>query len=127
MSKKEVGKRPIKGRLWGASYSLSEKNKLTLECVPHEDTQLKNELREAGIRSKEIQVTDQNTGKTRTVAEVFFFNFSDWFKGLNNRIKRAFDDKRHQIRTGLNLFTGEITRAAPPPVVVIDAAELINL
>lgn len=102
MAKKEVGKREIKGRLWGCSQNLSEKNKLVLELCGHEDNDLLDDLFTDKVKYKPIELLSKLTGLPTKIGEIFFYKISDWGTVLKGRLLQEFNKHRFNIRYGLD-------------------------
>lgn len=101
MSKKEEGRRIIKGRVWSCSTNLSEKNKLCIELLGNEGQDYMHSLMRSDIKWKPIECIDKVTGVVRTVGEIFFYHISDWGKKITGPLLDAFNEHRFNIRHAL--------------------------
>lgn len=71
MSKKEEGKRPVNGKLWGCSRNLSDSNKCLIQIEEADDTTVVTELENISKEIKEVETVDKLTGKPFYVCTVF--------------------------------------------------------
>lgn len=87
-----------KGRIWGASYSLSDKHKC--ECFIESGSNRRNYsfIDRAQIRYKALQGKPDCMGNSKTVANLFMLNTSDWATEMDGLIKEAFNAHRKRIR-----------------------------
>lgn len=74
MSKKEDGKRPINGKIWGTSQNLSEKNKCIIEALEGEDQEIDKSLREISTKTKLIMSEPDNAGNSFYICTLYFYN-----------------------------------------------------
>lgn len=102
MCKKEEGRRLIKGRVWGCSYNLSEKNKLVLEMVGNEDTDLFDELCKQQISYKQITQISALTNKAFVVGEIFFYKMHHWGSVIKGRLLEKYNEHRFAIRQAID-------------------------
>jgi hypothetical protein len=101
MSKKEDGRRVIKGRVWSCSTNLSEKNKLVIELLGGESAEFMSSFMNSEIKYKCIEQIDKVTGVVKSVGEIFFFHISDWGTKITGRLLEAFNEHRFKIRHAL--------------------------
>lgn len=87
-----------KGRIWGASYSLSDKHKC--ECFIESGSVRKNYsfVDRSSIRYKALQGKPDTMGRTKTVANLFMLNSSDWATEMEGLIKDTYNAHRLRIR-----------------------------
>lgn len=101
MSKKEEGRRVIKGRVWSCSTNLSEKNKLVIELLGNEGTEFMSSLMSNDVRFKIIESINKTTGVIKNVGEIYFYKISDWGTVLKGRLLEVFNEHRFKIRHNL--------------------------
>lgn len=101
MSKKEEDRREIKGRLWGASHSLSEKNKLMIELCGSSDNDILAPMFSPEVEYKTITSESKLTGNTFRCGEIFFYKTSYWGSVFRGRLLAEFNKHRFQIRNGI--------------------------
>ena len=87
-----------KGRIWGASYSLSDKHKC--ECFIESGSSSRNYsfIDRAAIRYKALQGKPDCMGNTKTVANLYMLNSSDWATEMDGLIREAYNAHRLRIR-----------------------------
>jgi hypothetical protein len=102
MSKKEEGRRLIKGRVWGCSYNLSEKNKLVLEMVGNEDVDLFRELCKQQIEYKQLTAVNKLSKQAFLVGEIFFYKMHYWGTVIKGRLLEKYNNHRFSIRQALD-------------------------
>lgn len=124
MSKKDEDRRPIKGRLWGCSYNLSESNKLVVEIQGHEDTEIISELFKPEIEYKEITAVSALSKLPFRVGEIFFYKIADWGNVIKGKLLEKFNEHRFNIRHNINVtrekFSEKVIEAMTP-VFQLDA------
>jgi hypothetical protein len=98
MSKKEEGRRIIKGRVWSCSVNLSDKNKLVVELLGNEGTEYLHYLMKPNIRWKVIESINKKTGLIKNVGEVYFYKMSDWGTSIKGKLLDVFNEHRFKIR-----------------------------
>jgi hypothetical protein len=98
MSKKEEGKRELKGRLWGCSQNLSDTNKLSMEIVGYDELKFLHSFYQPGIKYKPIQIEDSLSSKMITIGEIFFYNIADWGTIIQGKVLEEFNKHRFNIR-----------------------------
>ena len=103
MSKKEKDKRPIKGRLWGCSSSLSHDNKLVIELLGFHDDDLLDALSVQGVHSKVIEGWDKVEKTTYRIGDLFFYKISDWGSKIKGRLLAIFREHCFNIRNGIQV------------------------
>jgi hypothetical protein len=103
MSKKEEGRRIIKGRVWGCSHNLSEKNKLTIEICGSEDYDYIQEFHKEEIFYKPIQIENSLNSSLTTIGEMYFFKLMDWGTILKGRLLQKFNEHRFNIRHNIDI------------------------
>lgn len=103
MSKKEAGRRIIKGRVWSCSTNLSEKNKLVVELLGNEGSEYLHYLFSPELRWKVIQSVNKTTGLVRNVGEIYFYNISDWGTKIKGKLLDVFNEHRFKIRHNLSI------------------------
>jgi hypothetical protein len=103
MSKKEEGRRVIKGRIWGCSHNLSENNKLTIEICGTEDYDYIQEFHKQEILYKPIQIESKLSSQLTTVGEMYFFKLIDWGTLLKGRLLAKFNEHRFNIRHNIDV------------------------
>ena len=101
MSKKEEGRRIIKGRVWSCSTNLSDKNKLVIELLGNESFEYMAPLMNSNIKYKCIQQIDKITGSIKNIGEIFFFHISDWETKITGPLLQAYNEHRFKIRHAL--------------------------
>jgi hypothetical protein len=112
--------RPITGRIWGCSKSLSQANKLVVhvpanEC--HQDLRclMANDIQYKEIFSKPPETIhaqfapDAITSQPRKIGEVYFLKAIDWFTKINGPVRKAFEQTRSQINALTQCLTFELT------------------
>ena len=102
MGKNEADRREIKGRLWSCSYSLSSKNKLTIELCGSDDQDVIAPLHDDKIAWKPIQIASKLGGSLTTIGDIFFYRLSDWGTILTGRLLSFFNEFRYKIRHDLH-------------------------
>jgi hypothetical protein len=87
-----------KGRIWGASYSLSDKHKC--ECFIESGAHKRNYsfVDRKAIRYKALQGKADCMGNTKTVANLFMLNSSAWATDMDGLIREAYNSHRLRIR-----------------------------
>jgi hypothetical protein len=103
MSKKDEDRRLIKGRVWGCSHNLGEKNKLCIELCGSGDYDYISDFLNPELSYKAIEIKDKLSGKMRKVGEIFFYKLADWGKNIKGRLLEAFNDHRYSIRHNLDI------------------------
>jgi len=98
MSKSDKSRRSISGRIWASSYSLSEKNKLTVEMYGGIDEDLLTSLFSKGVKHAPIHSVSSITQQIFKVADVFYYKISDWGTLLKGRLLEIFCTHRDNIR-----------------------------
>lgn len=98
MSKKEEGKRPLEGRLWGCSYALSNSNKCTIEITPDINTRIFSKFENLCKKVKPIYSEPNQFGQFTTLATIFMYDFNSLFKSCNDWIRDAFTAHIETIR-----------------------------
>lgn len=121
MGKSEEDRREIKGRLWGASQSLAESNKLVIEMCQSKDFEVLSELFKPEIKYKKIESKSKLSGRVFTVGEIFFFRISDWGKHLKGQILSEFNKHRFNIRHGIDFeaLKSVVSPAAAIPLPLV--------
>jgi hypothetical protein len=116
-----------KGRIWGASYSLSDKHKC--ECFIESGSHRRNYsfIDRSCIRYKALQGKPDVMGNTKTVANLFMLNSSDWATEMDGLIKEAYNAHRLRIRKNtpaqpkeylqIDIF-GERHKVIPEPEII---------
>ncbi len=116
-----------KGRIWGASYSLSDKHKCS--CFIESGSIRKNYsfVDRACIRYKALQGKPDVMGNTKTVANLYMLNQSDWASEMEGLIKDTYNAHRLRIRRNtpsqpkeylqIDIF-GERHKIIPEPEVI---------
>jgi len=112
MQKKPNLPEGFKGRIWSASYSLSQKNKCY--CYLEKDTERRNLsfVDRPMIRYKQIQSKPDCLGETKTVASMYMLYGTQWQTEMDGIIKEAYNRHRLQIRNN--------TPKQPPEYMSID-------
>lgn len=102
----------FKGRIWSASYSLSQKNKCY--CYLDKGSTRKNFsfVDRPMIRYKQIQGKPDSFGKTKTVASLYMLHSNQWATEMDGIIKETFNRHRLSIRNN--------TPSQPPEYLTID-------
>lgn len=113
MSKKEDGRRPIKGRLWGCSYNLSSENKLVIELHGSADQDILQPLFNSEIKYKQIEGIDKLSGNPYYVGEIFFYKLSDWGKIISGRLLQAYREHLFNIRHNIDIVA--LKNSLKPP------------
>lgn len=98
MSKKEDGKRPIQGRLWGCSQNISDENKLVVEIYQGEVSKVLLDMEKVAERVKDIETEPDTMGKKRHLATLFIANLEKVLKSGYNEIKKVIVDHIIKIR-----------------------------
>ena len=98
MSKKEDGKRPIKGKLWGCSQSLSDSNKCVIELYQGERETVTEELETLSENVKEILTEPNQFGEVRHLATIFLLNVRDILLKSKGELYQAVLNHIHKIR-----------------------------
>lgn len=99
VAKKDDKRRPISGRIWSCSYSLSHENKTTARCDPDETKIQVYQLERAAIPCKDILSAPDSMGQVRRIAELYSFTAQCWSKIRNSPIGKAYFDRIFAIRT----------------------------
>lgn len=92
MSKNAKDLEKIKGRIWGCNQELSKANNTKLfidrdSCV----TELKP-LMNSDIKYKPIETENSYTKLKKTIGEIFFINYIDWFTTISGSIQEKFNE-----------------------------------
>ena len=98
MSKKEEGKRPVTGRLWGCSYALSSSNVCVIEIDQSINTKIFQKFENLCKKIKPIWGEPNAFGQASVMATVFMFDFQKMFKDCNDWVKNAFMNHIEGIR-----------------------------
>lgn len=110
LCKKDEGKRKVSGKLWGCNYELSHEKKTVVHCNPEESIEENRGLFRREIEYKPIQSKPDYTGRTLTLAELFFIKKGQWKLLARSRIEEAYNSRRFEIRNNhipmpFNYFT----------------------
>lgn len=123
MSKKEEGRRIIKGRLWGCSYNLSAENKLVIELSGNDVSKYLDPLFNEKIKFKPIELLSKLDNRLFQIGEMFFFKLSDWGTTIKGALFERFNEHRFGIRHGLDmkaLRTINSAHVEPPAPIEFD-------
>lgn len=87
-----------KGRIWGASYSLSDKHKC--ECFIESGANKKHYsfIDRPAIKYKALQGKPDTMGRTKTVANLYMYTASDFATNVEGLIKESYNAHRLRIR-----------------------------
>jgi len=103
MSKKEEGRRKLKGRLWSCSYSIAKANKLSISIPFQVNTDALRTFFNDAIGFKALEIKDKMTGLPRKVGEIFLFNLSDWFTIITGPIAEVYKKTLFNIRNNIDV------------------------
>lgn len=112
MQKKPNLPEGFKGRIWSASYSLSQKNKCYAYLDKGSDRRNFSFVDRPMIRYKQIQGKPDALGNTKTVASVYMLYGTQWQTDMDGIIKEAYNRHRLHIRNN--------TPKQPPEYLTID-------
>lgn len=125
MAKSEAGKRPIKGRLWGCSYNLSQANNLTVEVRPDNAQQIMKPLMQKAINFKPIEIKDKLSGLPRKIGECFLYTLKDWGSLIVGQLNDIYSEHLFFIRNNINTealrFYNYESIIQPEPIEVYDS------
>lgn len=107
LAKNEDDRRPISGRLWGCSYSLSTSNKLVIECVPGRENTLLNSVDFTQVKSKIIERKSKLTGQGIPIGELFLYSQKDWGRSIRGELFELFNEHRWRIRNSATVHNLE--------------------
>lgn len=125
MGKSEEERREIKGRLWGCSFNLSDKNKCMYELCEPSDFQTVQPLYSDDIKSKEIEVINKTTGNVYSAGHIFFYSISDWGTKLTGKLLEIFNQHRFNIRHNIDSRAHKtiiVDSLAPPEPIIFSVA-----
>lgn len=101
MSKKSKLPPGFAGRIWSCNYSLSAKNKCSVNISADELSKELRTLYSKDFRSKNIISRCKRTGTDKNVAEIFFMNEVLWQKLKGCKLHEAYNAKRFRIKNDL--------------------------
>lgn len=125
MGKNEADRREIKGRLWSCSYSLSSKNKLTIELCGTDDQDVLAPLHSDKIAWKPIQIASKLGNSLTTIGDIFFYRLSDWGTILTGRLLSFFNEFRYKIRHDLHRAVRDVFTVDDIPEEFVSEPALI--
>lgn len=99
MSKKEEGKEPINGRIWGCSHSLSAGTKNETEVILSHDPHIEKDLFSENVEQRDIVVKDSRGVVVRKVGQLFFWKLSQIDKDINGGLRDIIADIVARIRS----------------------------
>lgn len=91
----------FKGRMWGCSYALSAQHKCFVEVEPHYSSPNTSCLTNTKIKWKPIKSKPDAFGVTRTIADLFLIDLSQWKDYIFGSIKEKFVQQIQNIRDGM--------------------------
>lgn len=124
MAKSEEGKRKIKGRLWGCSYSLSQANNLTIEVNPENEKSILKPLMQPQINFKEITVNNKMSSIPKKIGELFMYAMKDWGTLIKGELLDIYHEHLFFIRNDINVqalkFMNYENLIQPEPIEIYD-------
>lgn len=101
MGKKEADRRLIKGRVWGASYSLSSQKNIHCEVYLSGDEDIFKDLENKEIEKRVLELEDKATKKMIPFGIMYFYNLNQIGKDLKHGVfdliqKRIFELRNPQ-------------------------------
>lgn len=102
MSKKDITKRPIQGKIWGCSEALAVKNNPKTLLFPNLESKIYDYLVKCNLNWKEITVKDKVTQVTRTVAKIVFYEPAFLMQKINNEFFRFVNEYRYKVRYNIS-------------------------
>jgi len=107
MAKQDNDRRPIKGKLWSCSYSLSANNKCVLETFITEAGECLRPLIDSNIKMMPLEREVNRMGLTLRYGELYYMTPEDWEGLKGTEVHRIYQDHRFKIRHQLQDFPPE--------------------
>lgn len=107
MTKKPNLTKDFKGRIWSASYSLSNKNKCYTYLERGSDRRNFTFVDRPMIKYKRIESKPDCMGVKKTVASLYMLNEKQWNTDMDGLIKEAYNTHRQRIRDNTPLQPSE--------------------
>lgn len=107
LSKNSNDLKNIKGRIWGASQSLSKALKTRCSLFSNELRENMSCLMHKSIEFKKLERIDTLSGKMRDFGEVFYLTYIHWRDIIKGSIREAFDSTLLEIKGALRSTKSE--------------------
>ena len=106
-TKKDEGRRRIKGKLWSSSYSISASNKCSVSVWADESAGWVQPLTCSDIDMYPIQSEPDALGKREKWGEVYLMSGGEWDKLRGTELHGFYNDHLSYIRSNMQLFPPE--------------------
>jgi len=100
MSKDDDKDQPIGGRIWGSSYSLSDRNATSYHTSPNDDDGAIKQLVASAAEHIKIESDSDHFGNRRLLAHMYFMTPDVWRQIWPSPIAQAYVDRINSIRSG---------------------------
>lgn len=103
MSKKEEGRRSLKGRLWACSYNISQANSLSVNVPFDLGSDSLDPFLNGNFEWHEIRTADKDGVQGKKVGEIFYFKLQDLGTKIFGPIGDLYKKTLFNIRNGIQL------------------------
>jgi len=107
MAKQDDDRRPVTGKIWSCSYSLSANNQCFADPWMDEAHTYLEPLTGSDIPMKPIELERNRLGLMEKIGEIYFMTPEEWKKIADTPIERLYNDHRFKIRHQLQDFPPE--------------------
>lgn len=92
MTKNEVYKKQVRGRIWGCNFELSRANKTKIFVPSPECGDFFKQLFKPDIEYSQIFAPAKEHERPRSIGEIFYLKYKDWQTKIKGELKQVFLD-----------------------------------